>query len=209
MLLAAKGLWKMLGDRWVLRGIDLELYEGEAVLVVGHNGSGKTTLLRVLAGLTEPSGGSVWRACSRCVAMVGHAPMLYPELTVRENLEFYADIYGALLEEFMGSDEWAMLGLERYLDVKVKNLSFGWSRRADIARALLARPRIILLDEAFTGLDSEALEAIHSIIAGAKGRGCGILLTSPRPGDEYLTVADRVYILVDGRLRVYGEWNQS
>jgi heme exporter protein A len=204
-LLALRGVWKMLGGRWILRGVDLEVAPGDRVLVWGANGSGKTTLLRVAAGLVEPSRGRVWRPCRRgCVGYVAHTPQLYPQLTVEENMEFHAAVNGAEWPGGFAWEAWEALGLSRYRRYRVSELSFGWRRRADIVRALIGSPPLLLLDEPFTGLDPEAAEAVAGVIGEAARRGAGVVMTSPRPGDEYLEAAGRVYRLEGGRLEEWG-----
>ncbi|RLG47470.1 MAG: ABC transporter ATP-binding protein, partial [Thermoproteota archaeon] len=154
MLLELRGVWKRYTGDWVLREVELELRPGDAVAVVGPNGSGKTTLLRVASGLTAPSRGRVLVSgrppsspeARRAMGVVGHSHMLYRKLTVRENLSLFSRLYG------VGVD-WALvesLGLDRYLDRRVEELSFGWRKRADLARALLHRPRLLPVDEPLT-----------------------------------------------------------
>ena len=199
-LVEAVDVWKMLGGSWVLRGVSIALEAGDVVVLEGPNGSGKTTLLKILAGLLAPTRGRVVRRCGdTCIAYVGHSPLLYRDLTVEENLRFYAGVLGAPLDP-PGSGVWARLGLEAYRSRRVEELSYGWRKRADLARALLARPRVLLIDEPFTGLDSEASEALESIISEFSGSGGAVLATTPRADERYLRVAGRRLVLRDGRL---------
>ena len=206
-LLEARGLWKMLGGRLVLRNVSLVLSRGEVVFITGSNGSGKTTLLRILAGLVRPSRGSVAYLCRgdrRCIGYSGHNPMLYDVMTVRENILYYATLYGVDPASVEENPAWSGLGLGGVADRRVSELSYGWRKRADIMRAILHNPEIVLLDEPFTGLDPQASESLEGVIRWLASHGSGVILTSPRPGQEYLDLADRVYRLVDGELRLAG-----
>ncbi len=191
-------MWKRYGDRWILKGASLALGEGDIAVVEGPNGSGKTTLLRVIAGLVPPSRGRIRVACDGCIGYVGHQPLLYRDLTVEENMRFYAGVLGVSWQATGGS-VWHILGLEEYRGRRVEELSYGWRKRADLARALLARPRVLLVDEPFTGLDDEARESIKGILWEVASRGC-VLATTPRIDEDYLEIATVRYRLEDGRL---------
>ncbi|BAA80011.2 heme exporter protein A [Aeropyrum pernix K1] len=204
-LLRLENVWKMLGGRWVLRGVSLALGPGEAVVVSGANGSGKTTLLRLSAGLAEPSRGRVSWGCPRgprgCVGYVGHTPMVYGDLTVWENVEFFSSLHGGSLGDYpLAAEAWRLLGLEKYGSHLASQLSFGWRRRLDVVRALLGEPRLLLLDEAFTGLDQGASEALSRLLRLALGEGLALLMTTPLLEPRYLGLASRVYTLQDGLL---------
>jgi len=165
--LEARGLWKRYreGGPWVLAGLDLVVEPGEAVAVVGANGSGKTTLLRIAAGLLHASKGTVLVyghkagsvAARRVTGAVLHHSLLYDDLTVAENLEYYAGLYDVEDYDPARDPNVEALGLQRYLHARARELSFGWRRRADLARALLHGPRLILIDEPFTGLDDRGV----------------------------------------------------
>ena len=186
----ARGVWKRYsyGRGWVLRDVSLCIGPGQGVLVLGPNGSGKTTLLRILAGLVRPSRGEVLVAgeppwspgARRLMGVVLHHSLLYDELTVRENLEYYARLYGVEGYEPERDEVVEALGLRRYLDAKAGELSFGWKKRANIARALLHRPRFLAIDEPFTGLDDEAVEALAGLLGELVRRGAAVLATSPQ-----------------------------
>lgn len=212
-LLAVRNVWKRYGDEgapWVLRGVNLEVGVGEEVFLLGSNGSGKTTLLRIIAGLTLPSRGEV-RVAGReprdpearaIMGVVLHHSLLYPTLTVEENLAFYASLYG--VEDYDPSADWVVesLGLRGRLRDRVSTLSFGWRRRADIARALLHRPRLLLLDEPFTGLDSKGVEDLYNVLKSYVGEGGSLVATAPKESDIGPVEEARVAVLRGGRL----EW---
>lgn len=206
-LVEARGLWKRLGGRWVLRDIALSLRRGEILFITGSNGSGKTTLLKILAGLVRPSRGSVVYLCrggKRCIGYSGHNPMLYDVMTARENLEYYATLYGIDPASIEGNPAWEGLKLDRVARRRVSELSYGWRKRVDIMRAILHDPKIILFDEPFTGLDADASSGLVEVIHWLASRGSGIVLTSPRLDREYLDLAHKVYEIVDGELRIAG-----
>lgn len=180
-MIEIRDVWKMLGGSWVLRGVSLRV--NSVVTLVGPNGSGKTTLVRIIAGLLEPTRGDVFidgrrpKAPASMLGVVLHTPMLYPELTVGENLRLFGKMSG-------GNLEGCPLGVCKVLDKPVKALSFGWRRRVDIVRALLPDPPNLVIDEPTTGLDEEAKAELLEIL---KSRGAA-LLTSPFPlglGVEY------------------------
>ncbi|MEM1598316.1 MAG: ABC transporter ATP-binding protein [Pyrobaculum sp.] len=173
-MIEIRGVWKRLGGGWVLRGVNLSV--NSVVTLVGPNGSGKTTLVRIVAGVLEPTRGEVYvdgrrpKVPASILGVVFHTPMLYPELTVRENLRLFGKMAGGRLEG-------CPLGVCKVLDKPVKALSFGWKRRVDVVRALLPNPPNLVIDEPTTGLDEEARGELLDIL-----RGLGaVLLTSPFP----------------------------
>lgn len=199
-LVLLEDVWKRFDSKWVLRGVYLEVNAGDLIVVEGPNGSGKTTLLKIIAGLLQPSRGRVVVECgSLCIGYVGHLPLLYRDLTVEENLKFYSGVYG-VDPWIIGSSAWRVLGLEEYREVRVEELSYGWRRRADIARALLTQPRVLLIDEPFTGLDEEAAGAVRDILVGMATSGGAVVATTPRIDGLYEAVATRVVELRGGRL---------
>ncbi len=183
----ARNVWKLLGRRWVLRNINVEIREGEAALIVGPNGSGKSTFLKITAGVWRPSRGSVRvfgldPASPRAKELIGvvlHENLLYEELSVEENLAFYSRFYAVdqgFLEEVL-----ELLGLRRVWRRSVGELSFGWRRRANIARALLHSPKLLVIDEPLTGLDPGGREAVVELLARIVGQGGTVLAASPTP----------------------------
>ncbi len=207
-LVELRGVWKRYRSGWVLRGVDLTLRDGEGVLILGSNGSGKTTLLRITAGLLRPSrgrvrvlGGSPLEPRVRAgMGVVLHHSLLYPELTVRENLVYYARLYG--VEGYRPESDPVVerLGLRRFLERRVEELSFGWRRRTDIARALLHKPRLLLIDEPFTGLDDHGQAGLAEVIDALREEGVGVIATSPSESAAKLLSGFRVYRVEAGRL---------
>jgi heme exporter protein A len=166
------------GERVALGGVSVRVEEGQTLAVLGGNGAGKTTLLRVLAGLLRPHGGTArvlgaalpderWKLPVQ-VGYVGHEPLLYRELTGRENLRYHADLHGVphsrlapLLTE---------LSIEDRADEPVRDLSRGLVQRFAIARAVLHDPPLLLLDEPRANLDPSAAELAEPLIGRSSGR---------------------------------------
>jgi heme exporter protein A len=176
--IALEGLERRYGDRPALRGVSVTVGEGQTLAVFGANGAGKTTLLRVLATLLRPHAGSVsvlgaalpaeaWKVRGR-VGFLGHEPLLYPDLTARENLLFHARLHGvahARVGELL-----AQVGLESRAGDPVRELSRGMVQRLAAARAVLHDPAVLLLDEPRAGLDPAAAEELEPLIGRASGR---------------------------------------
>jgi heme exporter protein A len=174
---ALRDLGRAYGERVALTGVTLELPHGATLAVFGANGAGKTTLLRVLATLLRPHAGEVrvlgrelpregWAVRGR-VGLVAHEPLLYRDLTARENLRFHArlhDVAPARAEELLDA-----VGMARRGDEPVRSLSRGMVQRVAICRALLHRPELLLLDEPLANLDPGAAGAVAPLIGRASG----------------------------------------
>jgi ABC-type multidrug transport system ATPase subunit len=204
-----EGVHKRYAGVHALRGVDFRLWPGEIVGLLGANGCGKTTLLSIAAGLLVPTGGrrsygpdgvadleSIHRAR---LAFVAHSTQLYARLDARENLRLAAELFetgstaaqlDALLER---------LGIAHAADRLVGTYSRGMQQRLAIARALLARPDLLLLDEPFTALDRAGRELLARVLLAERERGAAILLTS-HDLDAIAEVTDRVVLLADGRI---------
>jgi heme exporter protein A len=150
------------------------------VILAGPNGSGKTTLLRIAAGVTRPSGGRVeliGAAGEKRVGYVAHATMVYDELTARENLEFFGKLQGVVSPGSRAEELLREVGLYERRDSLVRTFSRGMRQRMAIARALLARPRVLLLDEPGTGLDTAGMAWLASALGGLKTQGCTLVMS--------------------------------
>jgi heme exporter protein A len=172
------GLERRYGERVALAGVSVSVPAGATLAVLGGNGAGKTTLLRVLAGLLRPHGGSArvlgaalpderWKLPAQ-VGYLGHEPLLYHELTGRENLRYHADLHGVAhsrLEPLL-----AQLGVEDRADEPIRDLSRGLVQRFAIARAVLHDPPLLLLDEPRANLDPSAAELAEPLIGRSAGR---------------------------------------
>lgn len=193
---AARGVSRRYGGRWVLRDVSLDVPPGDVLLLLGPNGAGKTTLIRILAGLVRPTRGEVARRAA--VGMVAHHSMLYDALTARENLAFFARLHGladrarvmALLE---------LLGLHQVADQRVGTFSRGMVQRLAIARALLHDPALLLLDEPLTGLDESASRIVLGVLWERRAAG-GAVVIATHQFAELLDLASRVGFLLGGRL---------
>ena len=167
---------KAFGPQVALAGVDLEIEPGAYVAVMGANGAGKSTLLKAIAGLAAPTRGTVRvagadmrRAGPRLRAMVGyvgHASMLYPDLTARENLTFYGRLFSLRDVSAAVAEVAAAFEVEHALDRQVRTLSRGTKQRVTLARALLHRPKVVLLDEPYTGLDEAAAVTLTTLLDG-------------------------------------------
>ncbi len=183
-----RSLAKTYGLAPVLREVQLRLLAGAGAFIVGGNGAGKSTLLRILAGLEAPSGGHALvfgqdtrRLAARYrrrIGLMAHQSFLYPNLTARENLEFYAELY-SLADPRASADQWlGRVGLADAADTRVRAFSRGMEQRLSAARAMLAEPALLLLDEPFASLDHEGADIVAALIRGAVERGACELATT-------------------------------
>ncbi|MBV8454174.1 MAG: heme ABC exporter ATP-binding protein CcmA [Deltaproteobacteria bacterium] len=200
---------KTFGLSPVLRGVTLKVAQGEGAIVVGHNGSGKSTLVRILAGLSPASSGEAMlfgqparqlQARDReRVGLITHQSFLYPRLTARENLEFYAELYRLGRPAISISDLLERIGLAPVADQRVCTFSRGMEQRLMLARATIAAPDVLLMDEPFAALDSDGVELAMSIIEEALGRGSAIVMTAHQ-AFQLRRLTFTSYALLRGRL---------
>src|SRR3954447_927898 len=189
------------GDRPALEGVGFGLAAGESLVVLGPNGAGKTTLLRVLATLLRPSGGEVWvLGCSLPdeawklrgrIGYLGHEPLLYRDLSGRENLRFQARLHGveraaaeARIEQLLRA-----VGMERRAAERVPELSAGMRQRLSICRCVLHEPELLLLDEPDSNLDVEGRELARELIGPGTGATRALVTHDP---ERHLPEADQV-----------------
>jgi heme ABC exporter ATP-binding subunit CcmA len=207
-LLAARGLRRAFGRVRVLHDLDLILAPGEALAVAGPNGAGKSTLLRLLAGLMRPSAGEVrvlGRALAggdpdarRAVGLLSHHSLLYDDLTLIENLAFAARLYSLPHPADTARSALEAAGLASRAHDTPRQLSRGLLQRAAIARALLHRPRVLLLDEPFTALDAGSAERLRDELRARRAEGLGLVIVTHHLAEVW-DVATRVAVLVEGR----------
>jgi heme exporter protein A len=198
---------KRYGGLFALRSVSLSINAGEFVALQGPNGAGKSTLLRIAALLARPTEGGVQfpgfiadtLELKREIAMVGHSTFLYDDLTARENLEFSGKMFG--VENLAGDVEAGLEdgGLTGRARDMVRTFSRGMRQRLAIARALLSRPSVLLLDEPETGLDAEGRRWLASTLRRLRDSGCTILV-STHSGGEVLELASRAIWLLKGRI---------
>ena len=174
---ALRDLGRAYGERVALSGVTLELPRGATLAVFGANGAGKTTLLRVLATLLRPHAGSAavlgrelpregWAVRGR-VGLLAHEPLLYRDLSARENLRFHARLHG--VADARGEELLDAVGMARRADEPIRALSRGMTQRVAICRAVLHQPELLLLDEPLANLDPGAAAGVAPLIGRASG----------------------------------------
>jgi heme exporter protein A len=204
----ARGLGRQFGERWVLSSIDIALASGDCLVIFGPNGAGKTTLLRVLAGLLDPSAGTAHVdgmvlpgdiGVRARVGYISHHTMLYPALTARENVEFAARLQGLRSPRDAAQGALERLRVADRADTPVRLLSRGLQQRVSIARAFVHNPRIVLLDEPYTGLDAVGATALSSALQHLKHAGAALVLVTHNI-EEGLALATSVAVMKEGRV---------
>lgn len=213
MKLRAEELIKKYKSRTVVRGVSFEVEQGEIVGLLGPNGAGKTTSFYMIVGLIIPNGGKVYlddceitkepmyRRAQLGVGYLAQEASVFRRLSVEDNIKAVLEMsnmskeeQAERLEEML--DEFGLQHIRKSLGIQ---LSGGERRRTEIARALSIRPKFILLDEPFAGVDPIAVEDIQSIVRKLKDKNIGILITDHNV-QETLSITDRAYLLYDGKI---------
>lgn len=215
--LKINNLVKTIKKHEIVRGISLELRTGEVVGLLGPNGAGKTTTFYMICGLVEATAGEVYidgenisnlPLHQRSQMGIGYLPQeasIFKDLTVEENLIIAAEA-GKLSKELAQQrieELLEMFNIEPIRNRRGINLSGGERRRAEIARALVNKPRFLLLDEPFAGVDPIAVTDIQNVIAQLVEYGIGVLITDHNVR-ETLAVCDRAYVIKSGELLAAG-----
>ncbi len=205
----ARGLTKSFSGSPVLRGIDLDINQGDSVVILGPNGAGKTTLIKVLATIMKPSSGELTitglhykkndEEIRRKIGVVTHQTYFYGNLTAYDNLEFYSRMYGVPDFRERILEVVSMVGMTSRLYDRVGTFSRGMQQRMSIARALLHKPSIMLLDEPETGLDQDALSVLWTVVKGQDTEKRTIILTTHNL-KRGLELGDRLVILCNGKI---------
>jgi lipopolysaccharide export system ATP-binding protein len=217
-LLRVRGLVKNYGRRRVVDGVDFEVEPGEIVGLLGPNGAGKTTTFRMACGMIDPDAGTVlladrevtgWPMYRRCreggMGYLAQESSVFRKLSVQNNLLGVMEMLGMnrkerrqrcdeLLEQF---------GITKLRKSKAMSLSGGERRRLEIARCLVSEPKIILLDEPFTGIDPVTISSIQDIVRNLRSRGISILITDHQVR-ETLEITDRSYVIRSGQVLCHG-----
>jgi heme ABC exporter ATP-binding subunit CcmA len=209
LLVHVAGLRKAFGATLVLDDVSLSVRAGETVALLGANGAGKTTLLRILATLARPTRGTAVIAGFDCVrepervrervGLVAHGTLIYEDLTAEENLRFWRVLSGGRALAADLREALAAVELEPYAGERVRSFSAGMKRRLSLARVVLARPQVLLLDEPFAGLDQRGKKWLEEYLHAFKAGGGAIVMVTHSFGRQ-LSVADRIAILGGGRI---------
>lgn len=202
-------LEKKYGFKTALKSTTLTIEAGQVVALAGPNGAGKSTLLRILATLSTPTRGRV--AIQRIeipegamqaratIGYVGHQTLLYDELTILENLRYYARLYAIEHSDARILEMAKQVGIDKRLDEPVRTLSRGYQQRVALARALLHRPQVLLFDEPWTGLDQNSSGVLNAIFEQARQSGVTVLFSS-HEFERSLSAADRALIMRNGKI---------
>lgn len=211
MILRSENLVKIYGSRKVVKGVSLEVNQGEIVGLLGPNGAGKTTTFYMTVGFVEPNEGRVfmgdedittlpmYKRAQRGIGYLPQEPSVFRKLSVEDNIKAVLEMTPLskaeqkhrledLIEEFR---------LDHVRKGQGDTLSGGERRRTEIARALATSPKFILLDEPFAGIDPIAVEDIQYIVAKLKTKNIGILITDHNV-QETLSITDRAYLMFEG-----------
>jgi len=213
----AQGLTKVYGKRKVVDDVAIEVRQGEIVGLLGPNGAGKTTTFYMMVGLIPPLSGTVhlddedltrtpmFKRARKGLGYLAQEPSIFRKLSVQDNVLAILETLGlpkaeqkARLEELL-----AELGLTELRKNKAYALSGGERRRLEITRALVQRPKFMLLDEPFAGIDPIAVHDIQEIVRGLKDRNIGVVI-SDHNVEQTLDIVDRAYIMYEGQIRVSG-----
>lgn len=208
-MIAAKNIVKSFGSKTALDRVSFHIKRGEYVALLGANGAGKTTLTRILATLTRPSSGHIKIAAmapkneaqkirSR-IGVMSHSSFLYEDLTAEENLRFYGRMYGVDDLDSRITKLLQKVGLITRRYDRVQTFSRGMQQRLSLARALLHKPPILLLDEPFAGLDVNATEIVKELLDESIAQDNTVLLTV-HDIDYAVQNAQRILLLKKGRL---------
>lgn len=208
-MIQTKQLIKRVGDKVILRGVNLSIKEGQTVAILGPNGAGKSTILKVIATLIKPSSGEVLinnkeikKHALEVKSLIGylpHASLLYDHFTPLENLILFGKLYGVKDVEKRAKELIEKVGLSFFLHEPVKSFSRGMIQRVAIARAIVHEPRILLLDEPHTGLDQQAIVILNKVILEMKAQGTTTVMVT-HDFKQAAEICDRIIIVKNGKI---------
>jgi len=218
IMLRTEGLVKIFKRRKVVNGVSVSISQGQIVGLLGPNGAGKTTTFRMVVGILTPNNGSIYlndrpitklpmyKRARLGINYLPQEPSIFRKMTVEDNIKSIIQTMGynrqerrARLEELLEG-----FGISHVRKSIAYTLSGGERRRVEIARALVTKPKFILLDEPFAGIDPIAVEDLQNIVAGLKEKGIGILITDHNVR-ETLAITDTAYIMADGVILTEGD----
>ena len=216
--LSTEGLVKIFKKRKVVNSVSLKISQGQIVGLLGPNGAGKTTIFRMVVGILTPNKGKIYlndksitklpmyKRARKGINYLPQEPSIFKKMTVQENIMSIIQTMGyerrerkTRLEELLEE-----LGISHLRKSVAYTLSGGERRRVEIARALVTKPKFILLDEPFAGIDPIAVEDIQNIVADLRTKGIGILITDHNVR-ETLAITDMSYIIADGVMLTEGD----
>jgi len=210
-IIETRNLSKKFGNHLAVSDVTLAIARGESFALLGPNGAGKTTLVRILSTLIKPSSGTAKingydivedaEEVKRCIGVVSHNLFLYDELTARENLEFYANLYDV---DGDIDDLLKKMDLASRADDFVATFSRGMKQRLSIARSMIHKPRVLILDEPITGLDLQSKKVFYEMIKKLYSEGITILLTTHNL-EEAEALCKKVAVMDRGRIIKSGE----
>ncbi|CAN5576553.1 LPS export ABC transporter ATP-binding protein [soil metagenome] len=222
LVLSAQGLVKRFKRRTVVDDVSLNVAQGQVVGLLGPNGAGKTTTFHMIVGLVRPDAGEIflgsdvesgarltrrpmYKRARLGIGYLAQEASIFRNLSVEDNIHSVLEFHPFSRQERKDRVEELIseFGLEKVRRSKGFQLSGGERRRTEIARALATRPRFLLLDEPFAGVDPIAVEDIMEVVISLKNRGIGVLITDHNV-HETLAITDRAYLLYDGRIFVGG-----
>lgn len=202
-------LIKRVGDKVILRGVNLSIKQGQTVAILGPNGAGKSTILKVIATLIKPTSGEVLidnkeikKHALEVKSLIGylpHASLLYDHFTPLENLVLFGKLYGVKDVEKRAKELIEKVGLSFFLHEPVKSFSRGMIQRVAIARAIVHNPRILLLDEPHTGLDQQAIVILNKVILEMKAQGTTTVMVT-HDFKQAAEICDRIIIVKNGKI---------
>lgn len=208
-MIETKALVKTIGDKMILRGINLSIKKGETVAILGPNGAGKSTVLKILGGLIKPTSGEIKingldlkkdsYDSKRKIGFLAHNSFLYDHLTPLENLKFFGKLYGVANIEERAMKLIDEVGLRVFTHDPVQSFSRGMIQRIAIARAIIHEPEILLFDEPHTGLDQQAIKILNDVIIRMKQEGSTILMVTHDFG-QAIETCDRFIIIKNGKV---------
>jgi lipopolysaccharide export system ATP-binding protein len=217
VLLRTEGLVKIYGGRRVVNGVDINVRHGEIVGLLGPNGAGKTTSFYMTVGLVRPNAGKVFlegqdvthtpmhQRARLGMGYLSQEPSVFRKLTVEENILAILETLPLTAEERQVRLDYLLeeLDISSLRKSKAYTLSGGERRRLEITRALVTSPKLLLLDEPFSGVDPIAVHEVQQIVMGLKQKGLGILITD-HSVRETLSIVDRAYLICEGKVEREG-----